>query len=333
MARKLRVQYEGAIYHVTARGVERRVIFDDDRDREHFLKQLEDGVEVYGVRLYLYCLMRNHFHLLVETPAGNLPAFMQKIETAHTVFYNIRHDRTGHLLQGRYDAKLVDGDEYLDRLSRYVHLNPVYTGNNAKKPLESRLRLLREYRWSSFRGYAGLARQHEFVDEGALLKMAGGRSESARRRNYKKFVEAGLANDDEEFVNVLEKGKWGIGGETFQAGIRDMHMDMAQKARRPEDVSLRRVESRHKPEKVLSAVCDAFGGSLEDIKKRSYGSLVRAVAARMLMKYSGMNQRDAGVYLKIGSGAAVCQQLKRLKGSVDKRLEHEMSKVESELGQ
>jgi putative transposase len=109
MARKLRVQYEGAVYHVTARGVERRVIFDDDRDREHFLDRLGDSVQEYGVRLYLFCLMSNHFHLLVETPGGNLSAFMHKLQTAHTVFYNRRHERAGHLLQGRFNAKIVEG--------------------------------------------------------------------------------------------------------------------------------------------------------------------------------------------------------------------------------
>ena len=207
MARKLRVEYEGAIYHVAARGVERREIFDDDKDREHFLKRLGEGVEEYGVRLYLYCLMTNHFHLLLETPCGNLSAFMHKIQTAHTVYYNLRHQRVGHLLQGRFRSPLVDGDEYLDRLSRYLHLNPVYIEANRKKPLEERVRLLRSYKWSSYQGYAGMCEPLGCVDEAPLLAMAGGANEKARRRNYRRFVESGVAKSDEEFIEVLKNAK------------------------------------------------------------------------------------------------------------------------------
>jgi len=126
MARKLRVQFEGAIYHVTIRGVERRTLFNDNNDCERFLECLGEAVEESGVRLYLFCLMTNHVHLLVETPQGNLSAFMHKLQTAYTVYYNLRHKRVGHLMQGRFGAKPVEGDTYLLVLSRYIHLNPVF---------------------------------------------------------------------------------------------------------------------------------------------------------------------------------------------------------------
>lgn len=110
MARKLRVQYEGAISHVTVRGVERRRIFDDDADRERFLNRLGEAVAEYGVRLYLFCCMRNHAHVVCETPRANLSAFMHKLQTAYTVYYNLRHRRAGHLMQGRFGAEPVAGD-------------------------------------------------------------------------------------------------------------------------------------------------------------------------------------------------------------------------------
>jgi len=125
MARKLRVQFPGVIYHITLRGVGRCNIFLDDRDRERFVERIADGVEIDEVRVYMFCLMTNHVHLLVETPMGNLSRFMHRMETGHSVFFNRRHSRSGHLTQGRYDAKLVEGDEYLLKLSRYLHLNPV----------------------------------------------------------------------------------------------------------------------------------------------------------------------------------------------------------------
>jgi putative transposase len=135
MARKLRVQYEGAIYHVTMRGVERRPIFKDDEDRERFLKRLGEAVEEFGLRLYLFSLLQNHIHLLVETPQANLSAFMHKLQTAYTVYYNLRHRRAGHLMQGRFGAEPVQGDTHLLKLTRYIHLNPVFVGRMRKEPL------------------------------------------------------------------------------------------------------------------------------------------------------------------------------------------------------
>ena len=151
MARKLRVQFEGAIYHVTIRGVERRTIFDDQADRKRFLARLGVAVEEYGVRLYLFCLMTNHAHLLVETPRANLSVFMHKLQTAYTVYYNLRHKRAGHLMQGRFGAKPVEGDAYLLTLSRYIHLNPVFVGPMTGQPLERRLAEFRAYPWNSYR--------------------------------------------------------------------------------------------------------------------------------------------------------------------------------------
>ena len=312
MARKLRIQYEGAIYHVTARGVERRVIFDDDKDREHFVKRLEEAVEATGVRLYLFCLMSNHYHFLVETPRDNLSAFMHKVQTAHTVYYNLRHQRAGHLMQGRYTAKVVQGDDYLGRLSRYIHLNPVFVGSNQKKPLSGRIKLLRDYKWSSYQGYAGIMKSWGFVDEWPILEMFSGRKESDRRKRYRKFVEAGIASSDEEFKRIIEDAVWGIGDDEFCGRMRDLHTDMSRKVMRREDVALRQRSLAIKPENVVNAVAGVLGVEVGSLKKRSYGNQARALAAKMLIRYSGMNQRDAGSYLKIGTGAAVCQQLKVL---------------------
>ena len=102
MARTQRIEYEGAVYHVTARGNERREIFRDDADREHFLRVLGESVGRFEVRLYLFCLMANHLHLVVETPRANLGRFMHRLQTAYTIHFNLRHCRSGHLMQGRY---------------------------------------------------------------------------------------------------------------------------------------------------------------------------------------------------------------------------------------
>jgi REP element-mobilizing transposase RayT len=96
MARHLRLEYEGAIYHITARGNERSDIFRDDGDKKKFLEKLEELVEVHHVRVYAYVVMTNHYHLLVETPRGNISRFMQQLNTSYTMYYNVKHDRVGH---------------------------------------------------------------------------------------------------------------------------------------------------------------------------------------------------------------------------------------------
>jgi putative transposase len=145
MARRLRIEYPGAIYHVTIRGVERRRIFVDDADRRRFLERLESTSNDCGIRLFLYCLMFNHAHFLLETPAANLGQFMHRLQTAYTVYFNLRHSRAGHLMQGRYGARLVEGDDYLLKLSRYVHLNPVFVGKWRNASLAERRQALRNY--------------------------------------------------------------------------------------------------------------------------------------------------------------------------------------------
>jgi len=155
MARPLRLTYDGAVYHVTARGIERGRLFQVDQDQERYLFYLAESLQRYDVRLYLFCLMRNHVHLVLETPRGNISQFMQRFHTAYTVWFNRRHQRSGHLFEGRFGASLVTEDEYILKLSRYVHLNPVFVSAYAEKTRRERLLHLRSYAWSSYPSYAG----------------------------------------------------------------------------------------------------------------------------------------------------------------------------------
>jgi putative transposase len=125
MARPLRISYPGAFYHVTSRGNEQKAVFKSTPDRERFLEYLESSVQRYNAIIHAYCLMDNHYHLLLETPDGNLSRIMAHINGAYTMYFNIKRKRFGHLFQGRYKAILVEADEYAEELSRYIHLNPV----------------------------------------------------------------------------------------------------------------------------------------------------------------------------------------------------------------
>lgn len=144
MARQPRLEYPGAIYHVTVRvsgstwEKEREpdpsaFLFRDDSERERFLNQLGERVDAYAIHLYAYCLMLSHYHLYLETPQANLGRFMHSLNTAYTVYGNLRRHRRGNLV-GRYKAKLVEGDNYHMSLSRYMHLNPVRIGMVERLP-------------------------------------------------------------------------------------------------------------------------------------------------------------------------------------------------------
>jgi len=128
MARPLRLSYPGALYHVTARGNARQAIYTDDADRQMFLLVLEDVETRYHWLCHAYCLMDNHYHLLLETPQGNLSAGMRQVNGVYTQRFNRRHGRVGHIFQGRFKAILVERESYLLELCRYLVLNPVRAG-------------------------------------------------------------------------------------------------------------------------------------------------------------------------------------------------------------
>ena len=182
MARPLRIEYPGALYHLTSRGNAREDIFRVDADREEFLAVLGAVVERFGWRLYAYCLMDNHYHLMVETPKANLSQGMRQLNGVYTQRFNRRHGRVGHVFQGRFKAIVVDKQGYLLELSRYVVLNPV------------RARMVKDphrYRWSSYRASAGLEDLPGFLDATPLLSHFADSLPAARRR-YVAFVEEGI---------------------------------------------------------------------------------------------------------------------------------------------
>jgi len=337
MARQLRVQFPGAIYHVTCRMVgdwktEKTYLFKDDADRKRFIKRLESRVEQYNIRLYLFVLMSNHFHLVFETPEANCSKFMQSLSTAYTVYYNLRHGRHGHLLDGRYKAKLVDGDEYLLELSRYVHLNPVQIFSQKHKPIEERIKTLRNYQWSSYPGYINKRKAHDFIEYAPLLSEMNGK-EKEWPKHYREFVETGLADSDEDFKVAMMLSPRCIGGDNFRAWIDELYQKRLSKHARPEDVSFRRITEPLSVDEVLKVLSGVFDVDVSEFKHRRHNSPLRAVAARYLIRYAGKTQREVADLLNNGSGAAVSKQLKRLSGKLakNKQLRNHLKQAEDVL--
>jgi REP element-mobilizing transposase RayT len=255
MARLLRVQFPDAIDHVSVRGNERRLIFRDDADRARFLAQLAESKELYSVRLFLVCLMPNHFHLLLGTPGGNLSGCLGRLITAYTVYFNRRHHRVGHLTQGRFAAQLVEGNEYWLKLSRYIHLNPVCGKRWNGVPVEQRQKALRSYGWSTYRSYAGLEAEWPYVDYAPWRALV----EEGLKSDYAPYVETGLASNDPEFVGLYRRGRLSLGSDEFTEQVRQAHQEVVRKAGRPEDAALRRGNHWSTVEETLSAVAAVLG--------------------------------------------------------------------------
>jgi putative transposase len=177
------MEFPGAVYHLTSRGNARQKIFLSDADRELFLDTLTQVVSRYGWICHAYCLMANHYHLLVETPRGNLAIGMRQLNGIYTQSFNRRHKRVGHLLQGRYKAILVEKESYLLELCRYIVLNPA----RVKERIEHAA-----WKWSSYRATSGQAKVPELLSVDWVLGQFGKHRRTAQKR-YRDFVRDGLA--------------------------------------------------------------------------------------------------------------------------------------------
>jgi REP element-mobilizing transposase RayT len=222
------VEYPGAIYHVTVRSNGKENLFKTDGDRKYLLSRMAEAAERYRVRVYLFCLMSNHFHLVVETPQGNLNGFMHGVLTGYGVYFNRVHGRHGHVTQGRYGARLVSGDEYLLKLSRYVHLNPVKVAAWADKPKAEQVAYLRAYPWSSYPAYIGKSQRNEFVDYDPMLSLMGN-DKGARLGKYKAFVEGGLDAVDDDFLGELARSPRSIGNDKFREWVDGCYRVMSRR--------------------------------------------------------------------------------------------------------
>jgi REP element-mobilizing transposase RayT len=214
MARKLRIQYAGAVYHVMNRGDRREAIFHDDQDRQRFLETLAEACAKTGWQVHAYCLMPNHFHLVLETPQANLVAGMKWLLGTYTSRFNRRHRLFGHLFSGRYKALVVDSATagYLKTACDYVHLNPVRA-----KLLELEKPLL-SYAWSSFPDYLKSAkRRPAWLRVDRLLGEHGIPKDSpAGRRMFAERMEVRRGTEDKPEAWAPVRRGWCLGEETFR---------------------------------------------------------------------------------------------------------------------
>jgi putative transposase len=293
MARKPRIEFEGALYHVITRGNQRQKIFKAVDDYERYLTILGDYKARYGFVLYAYVLMGNHVHLLIETKEVSLSKILQGVNQRYTMYFNRRYATVGHLFQGRYKAMLCDKDSYLLSLIKYIHMNPVRT-DRSKSP--------GAYLWSSHRSYIGRARDRGIVDSEPVLKIFAEDRRKARKA-YQEFMEEKEVLPREEVYATVDQRI--VGDEGFVEEVKAKTGKL--------DVRGRRKHAYRLPD-IAKAVEDLYGITLGELRGKGRGEELgraRRVMSLVAKEYGHKGQevaeylrRDPSVitrYLKEGS--------------------------------
>jgi len=276
MARPLRIEYAGAVYHITSRGNEKKAVFKSDQDRTNFLNTLQHVNKRYNWICHAYCLMDNHYHLLIETPDGNLAIGMRQLNGVYTQLFNKLHGRTGHLFQGRYKSILIQKDSHLLEVCRYVVLNPVRA-----KMVEAP----GAWKWSSYKATVGREAPHPCLTIDWVLGQFSGKRGKAEKE-YQQFVHWGIG----KAIWTEVRGQAILGEEEFADKLVDhlrKHKDI------PEIPRSQRYANRPRLEKIFSTRV------LKDKRKRNstivdavekYGYTQRAIAKHLDMHYSYISQ-------------------------------------------
>ncbi|MBE0433007.1 transposase [candidate division WOR-3 bacterium] len=303
MARALRIQFSGAFYHVTCRGIERRQIFMDDTDRNEFIELFSGSIETYQVVVFAYTLMANHFHLLIQTKKANCSEFMRHFNICYTGWFNYRHHRSGNLYQGRYHAFLVDADNYLLEVSRYLHLNIVRQQNARSLVQRARWEKARDYPWSSLAGYANERHAVPFVNYDLILCMVGG------RRAYRAFVIDGIKkNIEDPFKRV--RSRVILGSDEF---ITQAKQYLRRVSRREQPAYQDLMTPVLEPEQLLGILSRECGINIDSLRQRRTAGELRGIAADLLYKYCDITQTQIGRLLGNIDYVSVHQLRRRLK--------------------
>lgn len=282
MARPLRIEYPGAVYHVTSRGNARQNIFLDSKDREIFLNTLAGVVEEFNWLCHAYCLMDNHYHLLLETPDANLSRGMRQLNGVYTQIFNRRHDTFGHLFQGRYKAILVEKESYLLALSRYIVLNPVRAG---------KVKNVQDWPWSSYLATAGIVPPPSFLFTDWILSQFAAERNRARAI-YTQFVKSWSGDSPWDSL----RGQIYLGSEMFIKNLAEREPPDQEKA--PAKGSAltevpRFQRNLHRPE-----LEEIFSGRAEEeaiaLAYRQHGYTMREIAQYLGVHYSTVSRRLKG---------------------------------------
>ena len=333
MARKLRVQFPKACYHVINRGNQRQRIFDEAPDYTLFIEKLTTALEEFRVRLRCYCIMPNHFHLYLQTEQANLSRFMQSFLVAFTITLNRRKGSSGHLFQGRYKAYLVEDEGYRSVLSRYIHMNPVDTFSLRDSDLKRKKEIIENYEWSSYGYYVGKKRCPKWLKIADVLQSFGGPVDKGMR-NYKAYVASGLAKGIENPFDRAE-AQFILGSDSFIDRIRRKYLLKTQTSVQDQP-QLSYLRDGFELSGIVTAVSEIYGVEKSVLlKARSRCGPARRFLAFCLSRYcrSRYSLSHLASIMGIGSSA-----LSRFKSEVQTamksgKFQEELSKIEKKLNQ
>ena len=290
MSRPLRIEYPNAWYHVMNRGAGYRNIFHNDTHRLLFLDLVSQIRKMFKVEIHGFCLMNNHYHLLIHTPGGNLQRAMRHLNGVYTQRYNRLEDTDGSLFRGRYKAILIEPDAYLLNVSRYIHLNPVEAGLTP---------LAKEFQWSSYRAYIGVESTPEWLQTKFILNMAGQRQQ---RKLYQEFVENGV---DEETHTFYGKKKFPtvVGSDDFREYI---HSKLPAD---PEIPEIKKLKSTPSILTIIQAVSIVFATPEEAILQMARGrgkkNIARSAAIYCCRKMAGLPLNEIAEYFGLSHYGSV----------------------------
>lgn len=303
MARPLRIEYEGAVYHITGRGNERRKAFFAPSDYEKFLEYLKVAEERFGIILHAYVLMTNHYHLIIETPGANLSKAMHQIISSYTMYINRRRRRSGHLFQGRYKSIVVEKDSYLVELSRYIHLNPV-RARMTDRP--------EDYPWSSYSCYI-TKKKSGILTTDLILSLHSENAKDARKR-YREFVESAVGEDIESPYKKVYGGMI-LGGDSF---IKEVLRKLKRQDIGREDISYRRqLMGRHEMEDIINRVAHEYGVAVDAVVSGRERE-ARRVAIYLIKRRTSVTNREIGKRFGGVSYSAVSKVVERTEREMEK---------------
>jgi len=318
MARPLRIEYPGAFYHVMNRGHRQEPIVRDRRDKERFLSSLGRMATQYGVLIHGYCLMDNHYHLIIETPEANLSRAMQWLNVSYAAYHNRRHGCAGHLFQGRFKAILIDAGVYLESLSRYVHRNPVEAGVCSRAW---------DYPWSSCRYFVERSAPPAWLEVNRILG-GFGRGATVARRRYADYLSQA---DTPDPLNDVVAGAV-LGPGDFVGWVK--HVFLAGRDGDAEIPELKQLRPRPQPADIVAEVARQSKTSASDIvksgRKRNHERDMAILLAREL---SAWTCQDLGRYFGDVSGAAItmaCHRVRR-QANRDRRINRDIERVRRKL--
>lgn len=313
MARPLRIQYPGAYYHVMNRGNRREDIFITDTDRRSFVDALADSCELFSVKLIAYVLMANHFHLLVQTAHANLSEFMRHFLVTYTVRFNRRHGRSGHIFQGRFKSFLVEKDEYLLPLSRYIHLNPIRPGQFKDTDIQNKSDSLTKYPWSTYPGYCYLRKRDKYIDYSWLLNTYFGEDSAQGRRRYRAYVQQGIEGEIENpFEEVVHQSI--LGTQSFVKWVKKK----LPREKQREIPSLRKLQHDISAQHIIEQVARAGQVQTEELLDRKTRlKELRQMAMELSYRYSNEKQGEIGAIFGVDY-STVSQSRARLRAKLKK---------------